>query len=150
MSTLSSDKFNLLVLVDETYNYIIVKCKVSLKIAVYSKNLVTWYYKVKVSSNEEQLEFYNKILDTDMSNLLMSALTNDIGHINKLEEVKDSDSETGENQCQIKLPGKFEVDFELDENGNPTFIIPMKDGIMKIYFQIYQRQIVLIIKLCEI
>lgn len=65
-----------LVLADETYNY-----TVGLKIAVYSKNLVTWYYKVRVNSNEEQREFYNKILDADMSNLLMSALTNDIGHI---------------------------------------------------------------------
>ena len=85
MSALSSDRFNLLVLADETYNYTIVKCKVGLNIAVYSKNLVTWYYKVRVSSNEEQRKFYNKILDADMSNLLMSALTNDIGHINKLE-----------------------------------------------------------------
>lgn len=50
--------------------------------------------------------------------------------IRKLEEVTDSDSETEENLCQIKPPGKFEVDFdsELDENGNPTLIIPMKDG----------------------
>ena len=49
----------------------------------------------------------------------------------KLEEVTDSsDSETEENQCP---PGKFEVDFnfELDENGNPTLIIPMKDGSIR-------------------
>jgi hypothetical protein len=49
----------------------------------------------------------------------------------KLEEVTDSsDSETEENQCS---PGKFEVDFnfELDENGNPTLIIPMKDGSIR-------------------
>jgi hypothetical protein len=52
---------------------------------------------------------------------------------NKLEEITDSDSETEENQCQIKPPGKFEVDFdfELDENGNPTLIIPMKDGSIR-------------------
>lgn len=85
MSALSSDRFNLLVLADKTYNYTIVKCKVGLKIAMYSKNLVTWYYKVRISPNEEQREFYNKILDADMSNLLMSALINDTSHINKLE-----------------------------------------------------------------
>ena len=53
--------------------------------------------------------------------------------INKLEEVTDSDSETEEKECQIKSPGKFEVDFdfELDENGNPTLIIPMKDGSIR-------------------
>jgi len=53
--------------------------------------------------------------------------------INELEEVTDSDSETEEDQCQIKPPGKFEVDFdfELDENGNPTLIIPMKDGSIR-------------------
>ena len=53
--------------------------------------------------------------------------------INKLEEVTDSDSETEENECQIKSPGKFEVDFdfELDKNGNPTLIIPMKDGSIR-------------------
>lgn len=49
----------------------------------------------------------------------------------KLEEVTDSsDSETEETECP---PGKFEVDFdfELDENGNPTLIIPMKDGSIR-------------------
>lgn len=49
--------------------------------------------------------------------------------IHKLEKVTDSDSETEENECQIKPPGKF--DFELDENGNPTLIIPMKDGSIR-------------------
>jgi len=53
----------------------------------------------------------------------------------KLEEVTDPyDSETEENQCP---PGKFEVDFnfELDENENPTLIIPMKDdNIRRIEF----------------
>ena len=43
------------------------------------------FSKVRVSSTEEQREFYDKILDADMSNLLMSALINDIGHINELE-----------------------------------------------------------------
>ena len=49
-------------------------------------------------------------------------------YINNMEE--SSDSETEQNQCSIKPPGKFEVDFdfELDKNGNPTLIIPMKDG----------------------
>ena len=49
----------------------------------------------------------------------------------KLEEVTDPyDSETEENQCP---PGKFEVDFnfELDENENPTLIIPMKDDSIR-------------------
>jgi hypothetical protein len=60
-------------------------------------------------------------------------LSNIDEQINKLEEVTDSDSEIEENQCQIKPPGKFEVDFdfELDENGNPTLIIPMKDGSIR-------------------
>lgn len=48
--------------------------------------------------------------------------------IHNLEKVTDSDSENEENFCQIKPPGKFDFDFELDENGNPTLIIPMKDG----------------------
>lgn len=51
--------------------------------------------------------------------------------IHKLEKVTDSDSETEENECQIKPPGKFDFDFELDENGNPTLIIPMKDGSIR-------------------
>jgi hypothetical protein len=62
-----------------------------------------------------------------------TGLTNIDEQIHKLEEVTDSDSETEENECQIKPPGKFEVDFdfELDENGNPTLIIPMKDGSIR-------------------
>ena len=40
MSTISNDRFNLLVLVDKIYNYPTVKHKVSLSIAVSSKNLV--------------------------------------------------------------------------------------------------------------
>ena len=45
-------------------------------------------------------------------------------HIKKLEETTDFDSDS-ESQKD-----KFEVDFdfELDKNGNPTLIIPMKDG----------------------
>ena len=60
-------------------------------------------------------------------------LANITEQINKLEEVTDSDSETEEKECQIKSPGKFEVDFdfELDKNGNPTLIIPMKDGSIR-------------------
>lgn len=48
--------------------------------------------------------------------------------IRKLEEITDSDSETEENQCPIKPTGKFEFDFELDQNGNPIFVISMTDG----------------------
>lgn len=60
-------------------------------------------------------------------------ISNITEQINKLEEIKDSDSETEENQCQIKPLGKFDFDFnfELDENGNPTLIIPMKDGSIR-------------------
>ena len=44
--------------------------------------------------------------------------------------ITDSDSETEDNQCQIKPPGKFKVDFELDKNENLIVIILMKDGII--------------------
>lgn len=45
--------------------------------------------------------------------------------------ITDSDSETEDNQCQIKPPGKFKVDFELDKNENLILIIPMKDSSIR-------------------
>lgn len=54
-------------------------------------------------------------------------------HISKLQQLEDSESETEETECKIKSPGKFQVDFdfELDQNGKPTLIIPIKDGTIR-------------------
>ena len=49
MPALSEDRFHLFALGGENYNHTIVKCEVNLKIDIYSKSLVTWYYKAKVS-----------------------------------------------------------------------------------------------------
>ena len=54
MSALSSDRSNLFALADKDHNYTIVKCEVNLKIETYSKSLVTWYYKVRVSGDQDQ------------------------------------------------------------------------------------------------
>jgi len=83
MSALSSDRFNLFALADKSFNYTIVKCEVDLKIDVYSKSLVTWYYKARVSGDQDQQNFYEKIFNADKIKMIMSALTNDDGHINK-------------------------------------------------------------------
>jgi len=72
MSALSSDRFNLFALADKDHNYTIVKCEVNLKIETYSKSLVTWYYKARVSCDKDQENFYKKI--GDMSEIDMSAL----------------------------------------------------------------------------
>ena len=83
MSALSSDRFNLFALADKDHNYTIVKCEVNLKIETYSKSLVTWYYKARVSLDRDQQNFYKKILDANMTETIMSALINEDGHINK-------------------------------------------------------------------
>ena len=57
MSALSSDRFHLFALADEDHNHTIVKCEVNLKIDIYSKSLVTWYYKVSVSRDQDQQKF---------------------------------------------------------------------------------------------
>ena len=51
--------------------------------------------------------------------------------INELEEVEDSDSETEENQSEIKPKFQVDFDYELDQNGKPILIIPMKDGSIR-------------------
>lgn len=83
MSVLSSDRFNLFALADKDHNYTIVKCEVNLKIETYSKSLVTWYYKARVSCDRGQQNFYEKILRADMSKAFMSALVNEDEQINK-------------------------------------------------------------------
>lgn len=83
MSALSSDRFHLFALADEDHNYTIIKCEVDLKIDTYSKSLVTWYYKASVSCDQDQQKFYKKILSADMTKMMMSALINEDGHINK-------------------------------------------------------------------
>nr|ULD16102.1 hypothetical protein [Cylindrotheca closterium] len=83
MSALSSDKFNLFALADKDHDYTIVKCEVNLKIETYSKSLVTWYYKARVSSDQDQQDFYEKILNANMTKIVMSALVNEDGHINE-------------------------------------------------------------------
>ena len=60
MSALSSYRFHLFALGGEDYNHTIVKCEVNLKIDIYSKSLVTWYYKARVSCDQEQEKFYKK------------------------------------------------------------------------------------------
>ena len=86
MSALSSDRFNLLAIIDKTHNYAIVKCEVSLEIENYSNSLVTWYYKAKISCNKYQESFYKKILEgADMTELDISALTNEGAHLNNRE-----------------------------------------------------------------
>ena len=83
MSALSSDRLNLFALADGRYNYTIVKCEVSLEIDTYSNSLVTWYYKARVSCDKDQQNFYEKVLSADMTKVIMSALVNEDGHINK-------------------------------------------------------------------
>ena len=53
--------------------------------------------------------------------------------IKKLEEVTDSDSETEKEKSEDKSPKKFNVDFdfELDKNGKPLLIVPMRDGSIR-------------------
>lgn len=75
MSALSSDRFHLFALADKDYNHTIVKCEVNLKIMTYSKSLVTCYYKVSVSCNQDQQKFYEKILSADSSKLFLTIST---------------------------------------------------------------------------
>ena len=83
MSALSSDRFNLLAITDKIHIYAIVKCEVSLEIENYSNSLVTWYYKARVSCNKDQESFYKKILEgADMTEVDISALTNEGAHLN--------------------------------------------------------------------
>lgn len=70
-------------LADKDHNYTIVKCEVNLKVETYSKSLVTCYYKARVSRDQDQQNFYKKILDASMTKTIMSALINEDGHINK-------------------------------------------------------------------
>ena len=82
MSALSSDRFNLFALADKDHNYTIVKCDVNLKIETYSKSLVTWYYKARVSCNKDQESFYKKILKgADMTEVDISALITEVAHL---------------------------------------------------------------------
>lgn len=97
MSALSSDRFNLFALADKNHNYTIVKCEVNLKIETYSKSLVTWYYKARVSLDRDQQNFYKKILDANMTETIMSALINEDGHINKKQFDGDRRTKTHTN-----------------------------------------------------
>jgi hypothetical protein len=97
MSALSSDRFNLFTLADKDHNYTIVKCEVNLKIETYSKSLVTWYYKARVSLDRDQQNFYKKILDANMTESIMSALINEDGHINKKQFDGDRRTKTHTN-----------------------------------------------------
>ena len=72
MSALSSERFNLFALADKDHDYTIVKCEVKLKIETYSKSLVTWYYKARVSGDQDQQNFYEKILNAIMTKIVMS------------------------------------------------------------------------------
>ena len=97
MSALSSDRFHLFALADEDHNYTIIKCEVNLKIDTYSKSLVTWYYKAIVSCDEDQQKFYEKILSADIVKIVMSALINEDGHINKKQFNGDRRTKTHTN-----------------------------------------------------
>ena len=97
MLALSSDRFNLFALADKDHNYTIVKCEVNLKIETYSKSLVTWYYKARVSRDQDQQNFYEKILDANMTKTIMSALINEDGHINKKQFDGDRRTKTHTN-----------------------------------------------------
>ena len=97
MSALSSDRFNLFALADKDHNYTMVKCEVNLKIETYSKSLVTWYYKARVSRDQDQQNFYKKIFDANMTKTIMSALINEGGHINKKQFDGDRRTKTHTN-----------------------------------------------------
>ncbi len=87
----------LFALADKDHNYTIVKCEVNLKIETYSKSLVTWYYKARVSRDQDQQNFYKKILDANMTKTIMSALINEDGHINKKQFDGDRRTKTHAN-----------------------------------------------------
>lgn len=97
MSALSSDRFNLLAITYRMHNYTIVKCDVSLEIDNYSNSLVTWYYKARVSGDQDQQNFYEKILNANMTKIVMSALINEDGHINKKQFDGDRRTKTHTN-----------------------------------------------------
>ena len=97
MSALSSDRSNLFALADKDHNYTIVKCEVNLKIETYSKSLVTWYYKARISRDQDQQNFYKKILDANMTKTIMSVLINEDGHINKKQFDGDRRTKTHTN-----------------------------------------------------
>lgn len=97
MSALSSDRFNLFALADKDHDYTIVKCEVNLKIETYSKSLVTWYYKARVSGDQDQQNFYEKILNANMTKIVMSALVNEDGHINRKQFDGDRRTKTHTN-----------------------------------------------------
>ena len=85
LSALSSDRFRLFALANEDHNFTMMKCNVKLEITTVSRSFVTWYYKATVCSEAVQRKFYKKILNADMTKMMMSALINADGSITEKE-----------------------------------------------------------------
>lgn len=74
MSALSRDRFNLRVITDERYNFLLLKCSVRLVVHEANKGLVSWSYEAQSLGFEEQEKFYEKILSASLLEEFYDAL----------------------------------------------------------------------------